>query len=149
MLDLKIAGGTVVDGTGREPFRGDVGVSGGMIVEIGDVTTPARRTIDAGGALVVPGFVDLHAHYDGQVSWDDELAPSILHGVTTTVIGNCGVGFAPVRASDRERLIALMEGVEDIPGTALSEGIRWEWESFPEYMDALDRTPRTRSEERR
>ncbi|NUO54691.1 MAG: amidohydrolase family protein [Polyangiaceae bacterium] len=143
MLDLKIAGGTVVDGTGREAFRGDVGVSGGKIVEVGDVSTPARRTIDAAGALVVPGFVDLHAHYDGQVSWDDELAPSILHGVTTTVIGNCGVGFAPVRASDRERLIALMEGVEDIPGSALSEGIRWEWESFPEYMDALDRTPRT------
>ncbi len=143
MLDLKIAGGTVVDGTGREPFRGDVGISGGKIVEVGQVTTGARRTIDAAGALVVPGFVDLHAHYDGQVSWDDELAPSILHGVTTTVIGNCGVGFAPVKASDRERLIALMEGVEDIPGTALSEGIRWDWESFPEYMDALDRTPRT------
>ncbi len=143
MLDLKIVGGSVVDGTGAPARRADVGVSGGRIVEVGDVSSAARSTIDASGAIVTPGFIDLHAHYDGQISWDDELAPSVLHGVTTTVMGNCGVGFAPVHAADRERLIALMEGVEDIPGTALAEGIRWGWDSFPEYLDALDRTPRT------
>ncbi|MBL9024324.1 MAG: amidohydrolase family protein [Myxococcales bacterium] len=143
MLDLKIVGGQIVDGTGAPARAADVGVRGGRIVEIGKVTEPANRTIDAAGAVVTPGFVDLHAHYDGQISWDDELAPSVLHGVTTTVMGNCGVGFAPVRESDRARLVALMEGVEDIPGSALAEGIRWEWDSFPEYIDALDRTPRT------
>jgi N-acyl-D-aspartate/D-glutamate deacylase len=143
MLDLKIVGGKVIDGTGSEAFRADVGVAGGRIVEIGDVKGAASRTLDAEGAIVVPGFVDLHAHYDGQITWDDELAPSILHGVTTTVIGNCGVGFAPVHERDRARLIALMEGVEDIPGTALAEGIRWDWESFPDFLTALERTPRT------
>src|SRR5688572_23700668 len=143
MLDLKIVGGKVIDGTGSEAFRADVGVASGRIVEIGDVKGAASRTLDAEGAIVVPGFVDLHAHYDGQITWDDELAPSILHGVTTTVIGNCGVGFAPVYERDRARLIALMEGVEDIPGTALAEGIRWDWESFPDFLTALERTPRT------
>ncbi len=143
MLDLKILGGTVVDGTGSPPRRADVGVQGGVITSVGAVTEGAARTIDAAGALVTPGFIDLHAHYDGQISWDAELAPSVLHGVTTTVMGNCGVGFAPVRGADHERLIALMEGVEDIPGTALAEGIRWGWESFGDYLDVLDRTPRT------
>lgn len=143
MLDLVIAGGALVDGTGGPARRADVGVKGGRIVVVGDVDEPAQRTLDAAGAIVTPGFVDLHAHYDGQVTWDDELAPSVWHGATTTVFGNCGVGFAPVRKSDRQRLVSLMEGVEDIPGTALHEGIRWDWESFPEYLDALAKTPRT------
>ncbi len=143
MLDLKITGGTIVDGTGAERFVGDVGVRDGRIVEVGKVSTQAKRRLDADGALVTPGFVDIHTHYDGQISWDRDLAPSCLHGVTTVVMGNCGVGFAPVREQDRERLIRLMEGVEDIPGTALSEGITWEWETVPEYMSALDRSSRT------
>jgi N-acyl-D-aspartate/D-glutamate deacylase len=140
-FDLKIRGGTVVDGTGAPGFRGDVGITGGRIVEIGACDGPAKRELDADGALVTPGFVDLHTHYDGQVSWDADLAPTSLHGVTTCVMGNCGVGFAPVRAKDRQRLIELMEGVEDIPGAALAEGIEWRWESFPEYMDAIDARP--------
>jgi N-acyl-D-aspartate/D-glutamate deacylase len=143
MLDVKIVGGMVVDGTGAEARRADVGVARGRIVAVGDVPDSAARTIDASGAYVTPGFVDIHGHYDGQVSWDDELAPSVCHGVTTCVIGNCGVGFAPVRAEHRTRLIELMEGVEDIPGSALAEGIRWRWESFPEYLEALDETHRT------
>jgi N-acyl-D-aspartate/D-glutamate deacylase len=143
MLDLKIVGGMVIDGTGTPARRADVGVAGGRIVEVGEVSGSATRTIDATGAIVTPGFVDIHGHYDGQVSWDDELAPSVCHGVTTCVIGNCGVGFAPVREEHRKRLIELMEGVEDIPGSALAEGIQWQWESFPEYLEALDRTPRT------
>ncbi len=147
MLDLKIVGGTLVDGTGRAARRADVGVQGSKIVALredgGADLGPARRTLDAEGAIVTPGFVDVHAHYDGQITWDDELAPSVLHGVTTTVMGNCGVGFAPVRAADRDRLVRLMEGVEDIPGSALAEGIRWGWESFPEFLAELERTPRT------
>ena len=143
MLDLKVVGGTLVDGTGAERVVGDVGISDGRIVELGKVSTQAKRVIDADGAVVTPGFVDIHTHYDGQISWDQDLAPSCFHGVTTVVMGNCGVGFAPVKKQDRERLIRLMEGVEDIPGTALSEGITWEWESLPEYMDALDAQPRT------
>ncbi len=140
-FDLKLTGGTVVDGTGARACRADVAVKDGVIVEIGACDGPAVRTIDARGAIVTPGFVDLHCHYDGQVSWDDALMPSCLHGVTTCMIGNCGVGFAPVRASDRARLIALMEGVEDIPGSVLAEGIRWRWETFVEYMDAIDDFP--------
>jgi N-acyl-D-aspartate/D-glutamate deacylase len=124
-FDLKIAGGLVVDGSGGEPIRADVGVRDGRIVEVGALDGAAERTIDAEGAIVTPGFVDLHCHYDGQVSWDEALAPSVFHGVTTCVLGNCGVGFAPVRAGDRQRLIELMEGVEDIPGTALAVGLRW------------------------
>jgi N-acyl-D-aspartate/D-glutamate deacylase len=112
-------------------------------VEVGRVSTPAHRTIDADGALVTPGFLDIHTHYDGQVSWDSELEPSASHGVTTAVMGNCGVGFAPCRPGDRDTLIALMEGVEDIPGTALHEGLDWRWESFPDYMDAIADVPRT------
>jgi N-acyl-D-aspartate/D-glutamate deacylase len=141
MYDLAIVGGTVVDGTGNAPFTADVAVSGGRITLVGKLDGPAARTIDAAGAIVTPGFVDLHTHYDGQVSWDGELSPSSLHGVTTAVMGNCGVGFAPVRQADRETLIRLMEGVEDIPGSALAEGIQWRWESFPEYAEALDAMP--------
>jgi N-acyl-D-aspartate/D-glutamate deacylase len=137
--DLKIVGGVVVDGTGAAPRRADIAVRDGLIVEVGALAgASAAHTINADGALVTPGFVDLHCHYDGQVSWDPDLVPAVLHGVTTCVNGNCGVGFAPVRAQDRARLIELMEGVEDIPGTALHQGIDWRWESFEEYLDALD-----------
>jgi N-acyl-D-aspartate/D-glutamate deacylase len=143
VFDLKITGGTVVDGTGAARRRADVAVKDGRIVAVGDCSGGAARVVDAQGALVTPGFTDLHTHYDGQVSWDGEMAPSVLHGVTTCVMGNCGVGFAPVRARDRQRLIELMEGVEDIPGSALAEGIRWDWESFADYMNAVDARPRT------
>ena len=137
MHDLVIRGGTVVDGTGAPARTADVAVTGGTITEVGRVDGPARREVDADGLLVTPGFVDIHTHFDGQVTWDDDLTPSCWHGVTTAVLGNCGVGFAPVRADGRTELIELMEGVEDIPGTALSDGIRWAWETFPEYLDAL------------
>jgi len=139
MLDVVIKGGTVVDGTGAPGYTADVGVRDGRIVELGDVTGPAGRTIDADGALVTPGWVDVHTHYDGQVTWDDALEPSASNGVTTLVMGNCGVGFAPVRPSDHDALIDLMEGVEDIPGSALSVGMPWgKWETFGEYLDLLD-----------
>jgi N-acyl-D-aspartate/D-glutamate deacylase len=143
MYDLKITGGTIYDGSGAEPFTGDVAVQGGRIVAVGEAPGEARETLDATGRIVTPGFLDVHTHYDGQASWDDRLEPSIRHGVTTAVMGNCGVGFAPVRESDHERLVRLMEGVEDIPGTALTEGLTWDWESFPDYLDALEKTPRT------
>ncbi|MGH2474458.1 MAG: amidohydrolase family protein, partial [Candidatus Limnocylindrales bacterium] len=142
MYDLVVRGGTVVDGRGGEPFTADVAVDEGVITEIGRVGASATQEVDADGALVTPGFVDVHAHYDGQATWDSRLAPSSWHGVTTVVMGNCGVGFAPVRAADHDRLIQLMEGVEDIPGAALHEGITWEWESFDEYLAALDRRRR-------
>lgn len=138
MLDFVIKGGTIVDGSGAPPRTGDLAVEAGHIVEIGGrITSPARRVVDADGLLVTPGFVDVHTHFDGQVTWDDTLDPSMSHGVTTTVIGNCGVGFAPVKAGSEDDLIKLMEGVEDIPGAVLSEGIEWSWESFPEYLDML------------
>lgn len=144
MFDLKITGGTVVDGTGADRFTADVAVKDGKIVEIrrrGPSDPPlegnATETIDATGKIVAPGFVDIHTHYDGQVSWDSVLEPSSNHGVTTVVAGNCGVGFAPVRPGSEEWLIALMEGVEDIPGTALTEGITWGWESYAEYLDVI------------
>jgi len=138
--ELVIRGGTIVDGTGAERFTGDVGVDGGRITAVGDVDTAgAGRTLDADGLLVTPGWVDIHTHYDGQATWDDVLAPSSWHGVTTIVMGNCGVGFAPATPDKHDWLIGLMEGVEDIPGTALAEGIQWEWETFPEYLDALER----------
>ena len=142
MHDLVIRGGTVVDGTGAPPRRADVAVTDGRIVAVGEVDEGGREELDATGLVVTPGYVDTHTHYDGQATWDDVLAPSSWHGVTTAVLGNCGVGFAPVRPERREWLIQLMEGVEDIPGTALHEGIRWSWESFPEYLDALEATPR-------
>ena len=139
MLDLLVRGGTIVDGSGGPRFTGDVGIRAGRIVSLGRAPEPARRTLDADGLLVTPGWVDVHTHYDGQVTWDSLLSPSCWHGVTSIVMGNCGVGFAPVRPGSHDYLIRLMEGVEDIPGTALAEGIRWEWESFPEYLDALER----------
>lgn len=138
-LDLLIKGGKLVDGTGAPARIADVGIIGDEIVAVGDIDSPAKQVIDAKGLLVTPGWVDIHTHYDGQVTWDSQLAPSFWHGVTTIVMGNCGVGFAPVKKNRREWLIGVMEGVEDIPGAALSEGIQWEWESFPEYLDALDR----------
>jgi len=141
--DLKIRKGRVFDGDGGAAVSGDVAISGGRIVAVGACPGAARRVIDAQGAIVTPGFIDLHTHYDGQVSWDEELRPSVNFGVTTAILGNCGVGFAPVRPGDRDRLIRLMEGVEDIPGTALHEGITWNWESFPEYMNAIDAVPHT------
>jgi N-acyl-D-aspartate/D-glutamate deacylase len=139
--DLRINRGTIVDGTGRPGYRGDVGVVDGRIVAVGQCDGDAKQVIDADGAIITPGFTDIHTHYDGQVSWDDTLAPSVLHGVTTVVMGNCGVGFAPVRDEDHARLIELMEGVEDIPGSALAEGLTWGWRSFEEYMDRIDAFP--------
>ncbi len=141
MLDCLIQGATIVDGQGGAPFSADVGVRDGVIVEIGSITSPARERIAAAGAWLTPGFVDIHTHYDGQASWDETFSPSIHHGVTTLAMGNCGVGFAPVRPGHEADLIKLMEGVEDIPGAALAEGIRWAWHSFPQYMDALDAIP--------
>jgi N-acyl-D-aspartate/D-glutamate deacylase len=140
--DLVIRAGTVVDGSGEAPREADVAVDEGRIAAVGEVAARGREEIDARGRLVTPGFVDVHTHYDGQATWDALLSPSCWHGVTTAVMGNCGVGFAPARAAEREDLIGLMEGVEDIPGTALAEGIDWAWESFPEYLDALARKPR-------
>ena len=146
MYDLTITGGTVVDGTGADRYRADIGVKDGRIVEIrrrdGDgpgIEGESAQNIDATGRVVTPGFVDVHTHYDGQVSWDATLEPSSLHGVTTVVSGNCGVGFAPVRPGREQWLIELMEGVEDIPGSALAEGITWQWETFPEYLDAIEK----------
>jgi N-acyl-D-aspartate/D-glutamate deacylase len=136
--DLVIRNGSVVDGTGAPARAADVAIDGGRITAVGVVDDAGTEEIDASGALVTPGWVDVHSHYDGQATWDQELAPSSWHGVTTLVMGNCGVGFAPARPDRHEWLIGLMEGVEDIPGTALAEGITWEWESFPEYLDALD-----------
>ena len=141
--DLVIRGGTVVDGTGAPAFTGDVAIADGVIVAVGAVPDAGREEIAADGALVTPGFVDVHTHFDGQASWDQTLTPSSWHGVTTAVLGNCGVGFAPVRPDRHEYLVQLMEWVEDIPGTALHEGITWEWETFPEYLDALARMPRS------
>lgn len=142
-FDVKISGGTIIDGSGEPSFQGDVGIKDGVITSIGEAFGEATRTIDAAGAIVTPGFTDMHTHYDGQISWDADLAPSCFHGVTTIVMGNCGVGFAPVKPHLRQRLIDLMEGVEDIPGTALAEGLTWDWETFPEYMSALDSRPHT------
>src|SRR3954452_5626920 len=142
MHDLVIRGGTVVDGTGAPSRTADVAITDGVVTEVGVVEGAARRTIDADGALVTPGFVDIHTHYDGQATWDPLLTPSGWHGVTTVVMGNCGVGFAPVQPDRHEWLIGLMEGVEDIPGAALSAGIQWGWESFPEYLDVIDALPK-------
>ncbi len=140
-FDLVVRGGNVVDGTGAPARTADVAVVDGTIVEVGSVAGRGRRELDADGALVTPGFVDIHAHYDGQATWDHRLAPSSSHGVTTVVMGNCGVGFAPVHPSAHDRLIELMEGVEDIPGSALHEGLSWEWESFEEYLDSVAAVP--------
>jgi len=142
MHDVVIRGGTIADGSGRPAVTGDVAIDGSVISAVGDVDGRGRREIDADGLLVTPGWVDIHTHYDGQATWDPEVSPSGWHGVTTVVMGNCGVGFAPARASDRAWLIQLMEGVEDIPGTALAEGMNWNWESFGEYLDEVERTQR-------
>ncbi len=142
MADVLIRGGTVVDGTGAPARTADVAITDGVVTEVGRISdASARRTIDADGLLVTPGFVDIHAHYDGQASWGERMIPSSWHGVTTVVAGNCGVGFAPVHPADHERLIQLMEGVEDIPGTVLHEGLTWQWESFGEFVDALASRP--------
>ncbi|MFN0317402.1 MAG: N-acyl-D-amino-acid deacylase family protein [Burkholderiales bacterium] len=142
MYDLLIRAGMIADGSGKPAFTGDVAITDGLIVATGKVEGPARRTLNADGLLVTPGFVDVHTHYDGQATWDPMLTPSCWHGVTTAVMGNCGVGFAPMKASQKEFLIELMEGVEDIPGSVLAEGVDWAWESFPEYLDALESKPR-------
>ena len=141
MYDLIIKNGTVYDGTGKKPFFADVAIKGNKIVAIGNLEESSKEVIDAEGKIVAPGFVDIHTHYDGQVTWDPYLRPSTYHGVTTVVMGNCGVGFSPCKPEERDWLISLMEGVEDIPGTALHEGINWQWESFPEYLDTLEGKP--------
>ncbi|WP_174273950.1 N-acyl-D-amino-acid deacylase family protein [Sphingomonas bacterium] len=135
--DLVVRGGTVVDGSGGEPFAADVAVTAGRIAGIGRDIGRGREEVDAGGCIVTPGFVDVHTHYDGQVTWESRLAPSSTHGVTTVVMGNCGVGFAPVRRDDHDMVVRLMEGVEDIPGIVMTTGVPWNWETFPEYLDAL------------
>ncbi|HCX68646.1 MAG TPA: amidohydrolase, partial [Rhodobiaceae bacterium] len=140
-VDLVIRGGTVVDGSGGAPKKADVAIDKGVIVAVGKVDAKGRSEIDAAGLLVTPGWVDIHTHYDGQVTWDERMTPSSIHGSTTVVMGNCGVGFAPVKKNDHDRLIRLMEGVEDIPGAALHEGLSWEWESFGDYMDAIEKRP--------
>ena len=144
MHDTVIRGGTIVDGSGKPAYTGDVALAGGKIAAVGGKAGPAKREIDATGLTITPGWVDVHTHYDGQATWDSELAPSSWHGVTTVLMGNCGVGFAPVRRNqaDHSDLIGLMESIEEIPGVALAEGLKWNWESFPEYLDALEEMPR-------
>ncbi|MCF8470987.1 MAG: amidohydrolase family protein, partial [Parvibaculum sp.] len=141
MHGIVIRGGTIYDGTGGTPVEADIAIDGGTITAVGKVSEGGREEIDAKGQIVTPGFIDIHTHYDGQVTWDPYLQPSTFHGVTTAVMGNCGVGFAPCKPEQREWLLGLMEGVEDIPGTALAEGIKWNWESFAEYMDAVEASP--------
>ena len=142
MHDIVIRGGTIVDGTGKASFSGDVAIADGRIAAVGGKQGPAQRDIDADGLLVTPGWVDVHTHYDGQAMWDPLLAPSCWHGVTTVMFGNCGVGFAPVKKEHRGALMDLMEGVEEIPNPVLAAGLTWEWETFPQFMDALERRPR-------
>jgi N-acyl-D-amino-acid deacylase len=142
MHDLVIRGGTVVDGTGAPQREADIAIDGTTITDVGTVVGAAKRVMDASGLLVTPGFVDMHTHYDAQVTWDPYLSPSSWHGVTTVVAGNCGVGFAPAHADRHEWLIELMEGVEDIPGSAMVEGITWEWETYPQYLNAVAAKPK-------
>jgi N-acyl-D-aspartate/D-glutamate deacylase len=141
-VDIVIRGGMLVDGSGSEPRKADIAIDKGIITAVGDVTAKGREEIDATGHLVTPGWVDIHTHYDGQATWDERMTPSSIHGTTTVVMGNCGVGFAPVRKADHDTLIRLMEGVEDIPGAALAEGLSWDWESFGDYLDTLEGRPR-------
>jgi len=140
--DLLIRGGLIVDGSGSEPFVGDIAIKGDRIAAMGRIAGTAARAVDAAGLIVTPGFVDVHTHYDGQAIWSDRLSPSSNHGVTTVVMGNCGVGFAPCRPSDHDLLLKVMEGVEDIPGVVMAEGLPWTWETFPQYLDALEARPR-------
>ena len=142
MHDIVIRGGTIMDGTGKAAFSGDVAIAEGRITAVGGKQGPARREIDATGLMVTPGWVDVHTHYDGQAMWDPLLAPSCWHGVTTVMFGNCGVGFAPVKKHHRQALMDLMEGVEEIPNPVLAAGLTWEWETFPDFMDALERRER-------
>ncbi len=142
MYDLVIRDASIVDGTGAAAYAGDIAIDGGTIAAVGGTAGAARREINAAGAMAAPGWIDVHTHYDGQVTWDPIVGPSSWHGVTSIVIGNCGVGFAPVKPADHDMLIELMEGVEDIPSAALHEGVPWNWESFPEFMDALEAMPR-------
>ena len=142
MHDIVIRGGTIIDGTGKAPFTGDVAIAGGRIAAVGGKQGPGKREIDASGLMVTPGWVDIHTHYDGQAMWDPLLAPSCWHGVTTVMFGNCGVGFAPVKKEHRGALMDLMEGVEEIPNPVLAAGLSWEWETFPQFMDELERRPR-------
>jgi N-acyl-D-aspartate/D-glutamate deacylase len=141
MHDIVIRGGTIIDGSGKAAFTGDLAINDTRIAAVGGKVGPGRREIDAEGLLVTPGWVDVHTHYDGQAMWDPLLSPSSWHGVTTALFGNCGVGFAPVRPQHRAALMDLMEGVEEIPGVVLSDGLTWDWESFPEFLDALERRP--------
>src|SRR5262245_34957806 len=141
LLDLVVRGGTVYDGAGSAPVVADIGIADGRIVAVGQDLPAGREEIDATGLMVTPGWVDIHTHYDGQITWDSRMTPSSTLGATTVVAGNCGVGFAPVRKGDEDTLIRLMEGVEDIPGAALHEGLSWSWESFAEYMDAGEALP--------
>jgi N-acyl-D-aspartate/D-glutamate deacylase len=143
MHDTVIRGGTIIDGSGKPGFTGDIALDGDKIAQVGGKAGPGKREIDAAGLIVTPGWVDAHTHYDGQATWDRDITPSSWHGVTTTVFGNCGVGFAPVRPGQSGYLINLMEGVEDIPGTVLSEGVKFDWESFGDYLDTLASTTRT------
>jgi N-acyl-D-amino-acid deacylase len=143
MHDIVIRGGTIIDGTGQTGFVGDLAIDGDRISQVGGQAGPGKREFKAEGRIVTPGWVDAHTHYDGQATWDPILAPSSWHGVTTILFGNCGVGFAPVRQADHTQLIALMEAVEEIPGIALAEGLKWNWESFPQFLDALEQIPRT------
>ena len=142
MHDIVIRGGTIIDGTGKAPFSGDVAIAGGRIAAVGGKLGPGKREIDAAGLMVTPGWVDVHTHYDGQAMWDPLLSPSCWHGVTTVMFGNCGVGFAPVKKEHRGALMDLMEGVEEIPNPVLAAGLNWEWETFPQFMDELERRPR-------
>jgi N-acyl-D-aspartate/D-glutamate deacylase len=142
MHDTVIRGGTIIDGTGKPGFTGDLALDGDKIAQVGGKAGPGKREIDANGLLVTPGWVDVHTHYDGQATWDSELAPSSWHGVTTVLFGNCGVGFAPVRNEDHSGLIGMMESIEEIPGVALADGLKWNWETFPQYLDALEQMPR-------
>ncbi len=141
-FDLVIRNGTIIDGTGAAARDGDVAIKGGVIAAVGRFDGSGSEEVDAKGRIVTPGFVDIHTHYDGQAVWDAHLAPSAWHGVTSVVMGNCGVGFAPCKPGDRDKLVELMEGVEDIPGPVLHEGLNWEWESFAEYMSALEKQNR-------
>src|SRR6218665_2075793 len=137
-FQLIVRNGKIVDGSGAEPFHADIGIRDGRIAAIGHITETGLEEIDAAGKIVTPGFVDVHTHYDGQITWEHRFAPSSQHGVTTVVMGNCGVGFAPVRDGDHELVIRLMEGVEDIPQIVMAEGVPWNWRTFPEYLDALE-----------